>query len=302
MKNLLAFLLIILSFSVRSGAQSVPNGDLENWHPGGSGVTSFEMPDYWQTTDSFSILQGQHSVTKETSSVYHGSSAMRLTPFMYTIFTVPGVASNGVINTNNLQIVGGTPNTVRHQKLSGWYKYTPVGGDSWSILVGLFKWNGTSRDTVAYGTFLSTSAAATYTNFEVNLNYISSADPDTVLITIYSGPSALNAPNIGTTLLIDSLTFSGVVSTVSDISSVIKSVRVFPVPALNDLTVALELNKSIRTTFEITDLQGKRIVLHEMMSDEEKIDISMLSNGNYLYNLLDAKSNKLHSGKFSVNK
>ncbi len=302
MKKLILLFLVILSFSVKSGAQNVPNGDLENWHSGGSGITAFEMPDYWQTTDSFSILQGQHSVTKEASNVYHGSYAMRLTPFMYTIFTVPGVASNGVINTTNLQIIGGTPNTVRHQKLTGWYQYAPSGGDNWSILVGLFKWNGTSRDTIAFGALSSTASVATYTNFEVNLNYLSPADPDTVLITIYSGPTALNAAHMGTTLLIDSLSFSGVVSGVNDISNLVRSLRVFPVPAANDLTVSLELSKNMETKFEITDLQGKRILVHEMISGEDKIDISLLSNGNYLYNLLDKKSNKLFSGKFSVSK
>ncbi len=307
MKKLVLFLLIVLSYSIKSTAQIVPNGDFENWTTVGSGLTAFDIPDYWQTTDSFSVnlVTGpQHSVTKETSSVYHGSSAMRLTPFLYLgSVTIPGAASNGTINTTTLQIIGGSPDTVRHQTLTGWYKYAPSGGDVSSISVTLFKNNGTSRDTVAYGVFTASAAVATYTLFQIDLNYLSLIFPDSALITIYSGPPTIGGPHMGTKLFVDSLTFSGTVPTgVNEISQEVNSVHVFPVPALNDLTVSIDLKKNIHTSFEIMDVTGKRILIHEMNSAEEKIDISQLSNGNYFYNLLDEKSNKLSSGKFSVNK
>src|SRR5437588_3176387 len=122
MKYLL-LLIIIFSFSIQSKGQNVPNGDFENWTSYGSGIDIYEKPDYWQTTDSFSILQGMHSVTKDSlaADVHSGSYAMRLTPFTYAIFTIPGVASNGTINPTTLTIIGGTPDTVRHAMLSGWY-------------------------------------------------------------------------------------------------------------------------------------------------------------------------------------
>jgi hypothetical protein len=307
MKKSILFLLLMVCCFVKSKAQNVPNGDIETWLSFGAGLTSYERPDLWFTTDSFSVnlITGpQHSVTKETSSVYHGLSAMRLTPFTHPFgFTVPGAATNGSINTTTLQIIGGTSDTVRHQMLSGWYQYTPVGSDLSSITVGLFKNNGSTRDTIAYGALSISAATSGYTHFQIDLNYLSLVFPDSVLITIYSGPPALNAPHIGTVLIVDSLTFSGTVPTgMNEMSREFNSVRVFPVPAMNDLNISLDLKKNIHTSFEITDINGKRIVLHEMASNEEKIDISMLSNGNYLYNVLDEKANRLSSGKFSVSK
>jgi hypothetical protein len=301
MKKLILFLFMISLYAMESNAQDVPNGDFENWTT--IGVGPAERPDYWQTTDSFSVnlIPPQHSVTKETSVVYSNTYAMRLTPFTYTIFNVPGVASNGSINTSTLQIIGGSPDTIRHQKLSGWYQFSPVGGDTWSIVVNLFKWNGTTRDTVASGSFVSSTSISTYTNFEVNLSYSSSALPDSALITIYSGPSALGAPHIGTVLLIDSLSFSGIVAGIPEVPSSLDLVHLYPVPAVNELTIKIDL-KTIHSSFEVLDLNGKRILIHEMNSKEDKIDISGFSNGNYFYNLLDEKENKIASGKFSVNR
>jgi hypothetical protein len=306
MKKLILLFFVILSYSIKSNAQNVPNGDFETWLSFGSGLTAYNRPDLWQTTDSFStylVTGPQHSVTWETSSVYHGTSAMKLTPFTHPLgFTVPGAASNGQINTTTIQIIGGTPDVVRHQTLSGWYQYSPVGGDVSSISVALFKRNGATRDTVAKGVFTPSAAVATYTQFQINLTYLSAIDPDSMLITIYGGPVALGAAHTGTVLLVDSLNFSGVVSGVNDIPAVLNSVRVYPVPASNDLTVSVDLKKNIQASFEIVDLNGKRVLIHNMNSNEEKIDISELNNGNYFYNLLDEKANKLSSGKFSVSK
>ena len=297
MKNALIFIFFISLFAANADAQNVPNGGFENW----ISLGFYENPISWYTTDSLSMTQGNHSVTKETVDYHTASFAMRLTPFTYNIaFVIPGVATNGRINLSTLVIEGGTPDTVRHAQLNGWYKYAPVGNDSCTVQVTLYKMVGTTRTVVAAGVFGTTAAASVYTPFQINLTYASGVNPDSVVISVAS--SALGSSHIGSVLLVDDFSFSGIVASTNDMENVVLSVNVFPVPAKNNLTVQLDLKRNIHTSFEISDVSGRVVIVHEMNATAENIDISELSNGTYFYSLHDEKGSSLVSGKFSVNR
>ena len=299
MKQLFLLLFFISLFTANTHAQNVPNGGFENWTTHGSGFNVFELPDSWNTTDSISLTQGNHSVTKETVD-YHGANyAMRLTPFTYNvIFVIPGVATNGRINLTTLAIEGGTPDTVRHAQLNGWYKFAPVANDSCTIQVTLYKFDGTVRTVVAAGVFGTTTSASVYTPFQVNLTYASGVSPDSVVIAVYS--SALGSSHTGTGLLVDDFSFSGIVASTNDKDDVVHSINVYPVPAKNNLTVQVDLKRNVHTSFEIADVTGRTMIVHQMNASTENINISRLSSGTYFYSLLDEKGLTLTSGKFSV--
>jgi len=296
MKKSILFLIVTYLVSFELKAQNVPNGGFENWTSFGL----YEMPDSWQTTDSISLTQGTHSVTKETVNIHSGTYAMKLTPFTY-ILTIPGTASNGHINYSTLAIEGGTPDTVRHAKLDGWYQFAPVSNDSCTILVTLYKWNSSTsmRDVVGGGAFCTQTAAATYTPFEITLDYASSSTPDSVLIVVYS--SALGGSHMGTVLYVDDLSFSGIAG-VNELPASVQSIHVYPVPAGNELNVDLALSKKVRSSFVITDVSGRKMISHAMNQSKEKIDISALASGNYFYNLVDDGGNNLSTGKFTVSR
>lgn len=273
----------------------VPNGGFESW----TGFGLYEMPDAWKTTDSLSMSVGTPSATKETTDMHGGLYALKLTPFFFVFTNIPGAASNGVINTTTFQIIGGSPDTVRHAKLSGWYKYAPVSGDSCTISVTMYKRNGATRDVIGSGIFGTSAATSAYTPFDVNMNYSSINTPDSVLISIFS--SAMGSAHLGTTLLIDDLAFSGFVG-IHEIPGVVNSLNTFPNPAQNELNVSVDLQKNIRTRFEISDLNGRKVSSFEMKSLNEKFDVSFLVSGNYFYRLADENGNTLGSGKFSISK
>jgi hypothetical protein len=297
MKKLLLFSSLIYFFVSNSQAQNVPNGGFENWTSAGL----WENPDFWQTTDSFSITQsGMHSATKETVDIHGGSYALKLTPFTYiAVLQVPGVASNGKINTTTLSIIGGSPDTVRHATLNGWYKYAPVSGDSCSISVSLFKWNGTSRTLVASGVFGTPVAASSYTQFSINLNYDTTLTPDSMLMTIFSSP--FGASHLGTVLLVDDLSFTGVVG-IEENSPAEKSVNVYPIPASNEIHIAVNNLNMPNASVEFFDVLGNKVLSSELKTDNSTVDISKLENGNYFFSILDERKNQVAKGKFSVNK
>ncbi len=294
------FLLIIFVFPslIKSSAQNVPNGSFDNWTSFGF----YEVPDSWNTTDSVSLTQGSHSATKETVDFHSTPYALKLFPFNSFIGTIPGVASNGKLNTSTLSFTGGSIDTVRHQTLNGWYKYSPVSNDSCSVIVTLFKWDGATKIIIATGVFGISVATSVYTPFTINLAYATTDTPDSMLLSVYS--SALGASHIGTVLLVDDFSFTGVVSGLNEPADLVNSVTIFPVPASNKLTVALDLRKNMNTTFEIADATGKKMIIHEMnpLKTEDNINISVLSNGNYVYTVRDEKGNKLASGKLIVNR
>ncbi len=298
MKKIIVLLGLVVIFHSISFSQILPNAGFENW----TGFGLYEMPDSWKTTDSISTGQGlQHSASKELTDIHGGSFALKLNPFTYFSFAIPGAASNGAINASTYQVIGGSPDTVRHATLDGWYKFSPTGGDSVIVSIAMYKWNGTSRDLVGAGEFKDTTSTTAYTSFSVNINYYSPAVPDSMLIILYAGSRVLATSHIGTTLLIDDLSFSGVVGT-HEIYNIVNAIRVFPIPAINELNVQVDLKHNIHSSFEILDVSGKRILVHDMKSTDEKIDISGLTNGNYFYHLLDELGTKLSIGKFTVNK
>ena len=299
MKRPSLLVVLVFFFIFKANAQNVPNGDFETW----TNFGFYDEPDFWNTSDSIALalsFGSSHSVTKETVDMHGGSFALKLFPFNSPFGTIPGIASNGRLDYNNLMVIGGTPDNVRHQTLNGWYKFAPVSNDSCTIAVSLYKWNGSTQIIVAAGAFGTSVPASVYTPFAINLTYTTLDTPDSMQVSIFS--SALGASHVGTVLLVDDLSFSGVVSGLPEMDDVVNSLNIFPVPASNDLTISLDLKINLRTTFEITDVSGKKMIVHEMnpAKSEEKINIRTLSSGNYFYSLFDNHGNKIAAGKFSV--
>ena len=325
MKKTILIFLIIFSCIVKLTAQNaVPNAGFENWSPFFTGTApprSYELPDQWKTTDSITVANSPtgfiHSATKEISLIYSGSYSLHLQSWSYYFGTtpfvngIPGCATNGdvLVDVPNTAIypISGTADTVLHAQLNGFYRYAAGGSgqDTGSVEICMFKRNASTgnRDTVATGkTYLINQG--TYTQFGVNLSLYGSASstPDSMLIWIQSSPrNPLGSGQTGSILLIDSLTFSGILG-VNDNPGIVNSVHIYPIPAVDLVTVEIDFKKSARSTFELIDIAGRKVLSHEMNSTSEKINLSGLNTGNYFYHLLDDFGNKLSSGKIAVNK
>jgi hypothetical protein len=105
----------------------------------------------------------------------------------------------------------------------------------------------------------------------------------------------------GSQMIVDNLHFVGVVIGIDE-NSLIKDIHVFPQPAQNELNIQVELNQNISLKYEIADITGRKIISGKMASTNEKVDISILSRGNYFIALRNDENAVLYTSKFIVSK
>ena len=306
-KSLLTF--IIFTFCTAFvNAQNVPNGSFEDWTPVTTGTYAYELPNSWKTTDSASLALTSgvfHSAVKENTILHDGAFALKLSGWATIFGNAPGAASNGDIDITTLSIIKGTPDTVRHGKLNGFYSFAPLGGDRCFVIATLVKWNSTtnSRDTIAYGEFSTTdpTPAAAYSPFTIEMNYNSWTEhPDTMIILLLTSPLNIPSGTSGTTLYIDGLSFTGVVG-INEIASNINSVQLYPSPATSIMTIRVDLKKARPLHYNIYDIRGKHIFSDALEPNETRVDVSNFPPGNYSLNIMDG-SEKAYSTTFIINR
>ena len=304
MKNLLALLLIFSGIST-SFAQNIPNSSFENWLP----YTSGEFPQGWTTSDSISVQYGGGTSVYSGTDPYDGVKSIHLKSVQINVgipVTGPGIATNGLVNLSGFTFVfsGGTPDTVRYRFFTANYKYMPTNGfDAAVVKVYLLKYNATTsaRDTIATGVQEISGSHTVYEPLVLPLDYRNwIAQPDTFLIILQSSRN-INDPTIcvGSEFVVDSLNFSGFVG-VDELKNSVSSVNVFPVPADKELNVEVVLKNTISLSYEIYDSNGRMIQSSSMNTTKEKIDISKLAAGRYIFKLGDSKRNQLYSTNFSI--
>ena len=74
--------------------------------------------------------------------------------FLFGPVTMPGLITLGEIildvENQTATVDGGVPISGKPESLNGWFRYLPAGDDLSIIGIGLTRWNGTSRDILAY--------------------------------------------------------------------------------------------------------------------------------------------------------
>ncbi len=210
--------LVILAICCQGVAQ-IPNSSYENWETVSGGLgSSYPEPEKWNTSNELTSSFGLNLVTEDTTKAKDGNSSIKLETQQQSGFTVPGIATNGNINTSSLSdlqnasveslVEGGSPFTMRAGQLNGYYTYNSS-SDTFIIFVRLTVYNDTAnnREVVAEGTYEGGGVANSFTSFSLELTYQSCKNPDSMVI----GLAASNSANAmaGTTLNVDSLTFSG---------------------------------------------------------------------------------------------
>jgi len=304
----LAFLL--MTGVLCSMAQLVNNGRFEDWTVTNTDGYVYDSCHYWKTTELFSLQNSgnaNHSAQQETSVVHDGASSLRLNSWSTTGFPVnglPGCASNGDVSVilfpPSVSPIGGVPDVVRHGILNGYYMYNPAGADQGSIETCLFKRNGATRDTIAYGAFNVLLNIGTYTHFSVYLTEKSAGTPDSSLIWIQSSPrSPIGSGVTGTILRVDSIYYSSLIG-INEASSVVRTFLTYPVPAVNEINAKVELVNPVEMTCKIHDQTGRLVASEEMSGTEMKMNIHHLAAGNYILSLHDQAGNKLCAHNFSI--
>lgn len=274
MKKIPLTFLNLFCFLILVKAQQIPNGGFENWTTQGP----FEMPEAWDGRPSASkstdMHSGNYAVKFETATFTN--------PQTSTLDTLPGVANTGMPGTGpGLPGISGFASNARPDSLTGWYKYLPVGNDSFVVRVVITKWNPStnSRDEISNVSYFG-PASISYSRFSFPIHYLNNEIPDTINVelinTMVQPPGILT---LGTILLIDDLAFIGNGPNSVNQMNREKNLTCFPNPANESIT----LSNLSSTKITLMNLLGETLrVINTNNLNTLNLDVSEFNNGIYL--------------------
>jgi hypothetical protein len=266
---LISICLVALSIS----SAQIPNAGFETWTAG--------SPTGWSTDNVLPLI----APITQTSDAHSGSYAMQGAIVSYlTINYPPSVYADFAISS-------------RYSSLTGWYKYSPIGGDTLFIHAVFFK----SGAGIAYTQFFTAASVTSYTQFTAPITYISSTVPDEAYIEMDIIPSG-TAYHTGTTYKIDDLSFgpaTGIEETFSVRPDEFTLSQNFPNPFNPSTTISFSVPSRSFVSLKVFDCLGKEVgtIVSEELSAgnySRQWNASSLPSGVYYY--------RLQSGSFTDTK
>lgn len=274
-----------------------PNGDFENWVE-----ISSEEPGDWFTSNIFSIATGETSVTKSTDS-HEGSFAVKIETTENIFEDSLGFITNGTMGEDNP--IGGMAVDSTPDKLTGYYKYMPVGPDT--AIGGLFLYHhneNTGMADLLEEMFVQLPPVDIYTYFEIEVDYFSLPEPDTVNIAFASSNLTEEGSYIGlgSALYIDALNITykpnlvGVENHQTEITH-----QVYPNPTSDKIYV--EFQEILKNDIRIKVMNAEGVLVYErkispMATKQFDISVQNFKSGIYFYNI--ESKNDSYKGKFIV--
>ncbi len=278
-----------------------PNAGFETWTH--SSFPSYDTPDSWSTANSQTAITGVYSCLKSTS-VHSGSFAIQLvtknigSPINQL---VPGVATTGTLPSSATgSITGGVAYALRPDSISGWYKYSPQGGENGFVALYLFGAGGMT-DTIAIGSFKTPKVAVgTYMQFSAPLVYRSA---NAVVNSIWLMSSSNNdglAASVGSTLFVDDLNLIFNPSSAGITEHAKPVFMLGPNPASDLLLIKNASNT--KALFALYDITGRKVAEEKIGNNTNTIALSAIPAGMYIYAITDENNAILKSEKLIIRK
>lgn len=300
MKKNLIILFFFITVSVFAQTQ-IPEGGFNNWTPSASNTYYEPSGGWWTTLNALELLGGPVTVTRSTD-VHSGAYAAQLETKEWGTLLLSGLLAAGNFVTTAPFIEQGRPFTDTPSKLKGWYKYSPVNGDSAGVAAMLTKFNtGTNQqDTIAEAVGVLTGNVTTYTQFEFDFDYsIAGTNPDTIiLVFVSSGDGGNFNGQVGSTLLLDDLTLeypSGLDESISPEFTV----DVFPSPAKEELSLRFNTNSPEKFECHIYSMDGSFVTSFSPSGRTYQLDVATWKQGKYIVQAWIG-NNLASSAKFMV--
>ncbi|MDQ3073976.1 MAG: T9SS type A sorting domain-containing protein [Bacteroidota bacterium] len=278
MKRTFYILLVICMAALPSVglAQSIPNGDFENWSTG----TGAESPDHWHTNASDS------TVFKSTDA-HSGHYSLYLKPIndRPSKYEFAGASTSFGIHS-------------RPELFNGYYKTTLDVLDLMdSLMVGvlLYALNDTGGySIVGYGHNDTLSPAGTFTAFSIPITYLSADMPDSAVIAIVA---YMNDTTTGRDAYFDALTFSSPLGTTE--KAVVRESAVYPNPVTSYASIIWHNAVPGAVQVILMDAAGRSVkTLYSGIADAGDmriaIDLSDIPEGIYLLEITAVEGRKVH--------
>lgn len=288
MKRHLLYLFLLLSpISAILAQNPIQDGDFENWSV--NPFSSFEEPSsgWWATLNPLNSLGGPVTVEK-TSDAHSGSYGALLTTKQYGTLLLPGILLSGDFNVLSASFTRGQPYTGRPVNFKGWYKYSPVMGDSAAIAVQLVKWNaGTQqRDTVGEVGLVIYQGVSNWTEFDMSIDYFTQDQPDSLVVVATSSAGADQfLGQIGSQLWVDDFSLDFITATPEPIS---------PLDVLLRAGRNWEVEVGQRpVNMHVMDGSGRTILQRSLSIGKHAIDNTGWSEGLYLIRFADESGRQM---------
>ncbi len=202
-KSILLLSLLFLYVIVR-GQDLVPNKSFESWVSG-----TYDYPQnypYTSNPEAFCRMGLTFNELKSTDA-YHGTYAVELTTVASKKGTSVGYFVNSLYTDDDLNTWhGGIPYTGMPTGIRGYYKYNVESNDA-GFIVASFSKNGIN---IGSYLFLLEGDHSDYQLFEFTLTPALSQEPDSVVFGAASSDLFNDRALVGSTLIIDSVKFTGV--------------------------------------------------------------------------------------------
>lgn len=301
MKNQITFFLlgtISFLFSAVFAQTPVPNGDFEDWQP----FATYESPTpttWWTSLNALSQFSASTVTVSKTTDVVSGTYAARLETKKLGTLLVSGLLASGNFNLSTTSLKRGQPFTDKPTHLKGFYKYTPVSGDSCAVAIELSKWKNNSHYIVADASLVTNVGSTQYQPFDLQLNYYDLLEtPDSITIVFSSSAEGDNFQGqVGSTLYIDNVsldyTQTGLGNQVNNSFS-----NIYPNPASSELFLDLTKNTS-SVTFSLYNTEGNLLSKTDFQSQNNRFELSKYAAGMYFYILQNEKGEQM-SGKLDI--
>lgn len=327
--------MLSLGLASQMQAQTITNGNFEDWTPVGSGL-SWERPQGWHATDKMlsdlSMVLGiaGYPITptnqlQKSTEAYAGDYAARIVSFnlgeafgVTPCLMVNGVPSLDVVTMGEalaggdvdlasiLTVTGGTPLLGRRADSVVVYVSTPeYNEDTAAIFLQAKQISGDTMITIGTGAAMI-APDMEYTRLNINIEYFDESNniADTLIIMAISSvgiPSeeegALFNATLENSLFLDAMSLH-----TSDLSGIIPAANVdlgvslYPNPATSNIQIKNTSGKEF--LIQIYDLNGK-VMHHQSLNEgQSSIDLQQYPAGNYFYQVVDPKSNDRQAGSF----
>jgi hypothetical protein len=285
------------------GQTVIPNAGFENW----TQFSNYSNPTGWDTPNEelMSIpFFGFQVVTKSTDHQGSGSFSVKLETkhLAFPSMDIPGFMTCGNITVNitsgTFVLSGGVPVVDIPTHLKGFYKYSPKGGDTCVIGIGLTKTTGGVQDTVGLGYFSTKDTVTDWTPFSAWINYVSSDQPDTMNIIAMSTAQEVMTP--GTVLYVDNLYLDYTVRINENDPAA--SIQVYNDRETSRLMVFFDFPKSESTCLKLINMRGQCLYsayAGSVGKDRRVIPYENMYRGIYVLEVLHG--NKVFTKKIFLN-
>lgn len=267
-KLFLVAALTVVSF-FKANAQGI-NGGFEQWDSVDNGMFTNHVPTGWFEFMN-SICESESlpwSVTQSTDA-HSGSYAIQLKNIATSL------NQTAMLMTNSSSQDGGMNNkipvTSRYTRLEGYYKYSTLQPDTFSIMVLMTK----GEDFIAVAEFKRAANTSNYTKFSIPIVYTSPASiiPDSAVIMITAGSNENFRE--GSTLLLDDITFA-LNTGLNDTKDAFKAeVSVYPNPASDYVNIAVKEAIHGKVKVELVNIIGQTLKVEETTPVNQQVNMQL---------------------------